>query len=55
MLSVGTPPSEVKCEHCNGAGRNAGLDCGLCHTKGTIPADIQCMCPACRERRALGW
>jgi hypothetical protein len=56
MLVVSGPPNPyVKCEHCHGAGRNAGIDCGLCHTKGLVLADVVCPCPACREARELGW
>lgn len=45
----------VKCEHCNGAGRNAGIDCGVCHTKGQMTEGFECPCPSCKEKRALGW
>ena len=45
----------VKCEHCHGSGRNAGIDCGVCHTKGLMLEGFECPCPSCKEHRALGW
>lgn len=57
MLVVGSPLSIhfVKCEHCRGAGRVAGIDCGVCPTTGRMPEGTECPCPACREARERGW
>ena len=56
MLVVGASlPTLVPCEHCHGSGRNAGIDCGVCHTTGLMAQGYLCPCPACKEARALGW
>jgi hypothetical protein len=55
LVVTGPERPYVKCEHCHGSGRNAGIDCGVCHTKGVMPAGFECPCPSCKEMRQLGW